>query len=523
MMCVRAVQDVETLTATVDLDEVTSYRASMASLQEQASSTERIPSVEVNFALCGMPEAFLPMRLSDEIAPRRCAQPWQCLLTSRLHGRRFLPRYVHVCRSRSTSSCKVASVQQQRTAAPEERSRHTRSALESVFEQLRHAYRYIPEEEIAYGPAAWMWDYLRRCGACGFLLPLSGGADSSSTAAIVGVMCGMVVDAVNEGDARVRDDALRCARSATLWRFCVCLLKQMVLRLSSQTPNVAEASAWALAVSIGEAHCCACLVVACRIGGYAEGEEVTDAQDLAKRVFTSVFMGTANSSVDTRARSKQLAAEIGCTHVDANIDGAVAAMEALFSTITGALASIPFDNVRVSRPDLVPSCCEVIDKHRSHASRACLRFLCGTLCEAHCSIVRPAGRAPRFASAGGSRAENVALQNIQARLRMVVAFLLAQLLPWVRGRPGFMLVLGSANVDELLRGYLTKYDCSSADINPIGGISKADLRSFLRWAAMHLGYKSLADVEAAPPTAELEPIVEGAPSTPCRTAPPPPV
>ena len=106
---------------------------------------------------------------------------------------------------------------------------------------------------------------------------------------------------------------------------------------------------------------------------------------------------------------------------------------------------------------------------------------------------------------------------------MVVAFLLAQLLPWVRGRPGFMLVLGSANVDELLRGYLTKYDCSSADVNPIGGISKADLRSFLRWAAVHLGYKSLADVEAAPPTAELEPIVEGARSTLCRTAPQPSV
>lgn len=35
---------------------------------------------------------------------------------------------------------------------------------------------------------------------------------------------------------------------------------------------------------------------------------------------------------------------------------------------------------------------------------------------------------------------------------MVLAFLLAQLTPWVRGRPGFLLVLGSANVDECLRG-----------------------------------------------------------------------
>lgn len=31
------------------------------------------------------------------------------------------------------------------------------------------------EEEIALGPAAWCWDYLRRCGAAGFFLPLSGG------------------------------------------------------------------------------------------------------------------------------------------------------------------------------------------------------------------------------------------------------------------------------------------------------------------------------------------------------------
>ena len=52
----------------------------------------------------------------------------------------------------------------------------------------------------------------------------------------------------------------------------------------------------------------------------------------------------------------------------------------------------------------------------------------------------------------------------------------------MRGRPGGLLVLGSANVDEALRGYMTKYDCSSADINPIGGFSKTDLKSFLRLA-----------------------------------------
>ena len=67
---------------------------------------------------------------------------------------------------------------------------------------------------------------------------------------------------------------------------------------------------------------------------------------------------------------------------------------------------------------------------------------------------------------------------------MVLAYMFAQLLPWTRGRSGGLLVLGSANVDERygrstcfilpgtmrmanyalsrsLRGYLTKYDCSS--------------------------------------------------------------
>lgn len=33
-------------------------------------------------------------------------------------------------------------------------------------------------------------------------------------------------------------------------------------------------------------------------------------------------------------------------------------------------------------------------------------------------------------------------------------------------------MLGSSNIAESLRGYMTKYDCSSADINPIGGINK---------------------------------------------------
>ena len=65
------------------------------------------------------------------------------------------------------------------------------------------------------------------------------------------------------------------------------------------------------------------------------------------------------------------------------------------------------------------------------------------------------GVKPRFRVHGGSGAENLALQNIQARLRMVVAYLFAQLMPWVRGRQGGLLVLGSASTYQRYAGILS--------------------------------------------------------------------
>ena len=33
---------------------------------------------------------------------------------------------------------------------------------------------HTPEEECCLGPACWLWDYMRRTGAAGYFLPLSG-------------------------------------------------------------------------------------------------------------------------------------------------------------------------------------------------------------------------------------------------------------------------------------------------------------------------------------------------------------
>jgi NAD+ synthase (glutamine-hydrolysing) len=58
-------------------------------------------------------------------------------------------------------------------------------------------------EEICHAPAVWLWDYLRRSGARGFLIPLSGGADSASVAAIVASMCDIVFKTINQGNIYV--------------------------------------------------------------------------------------------------------------------------------------------------------------------------------------------------------------------------------------------------------------------------------------------------------------------------------
>lgn len=53
-----------------------------------------------------------------------------------------------------------------------------------------------------------------------------------------------------------------------------------------------------------------------------------------------------------------------------------------------------------------------------------------------------------------------------------------------------------------------KYDCSSADINPIGSIDKSDLKRFIAWSETNFDIHCLQEFLDAIPTAELEPISE---------------
>lgn len=319
-----SLDDVEVITATLDLEDVRSYRGELCQPQMEVQQ-KPCYRVKVNFSLSTSNDVYLPTH-----------QPIQLLF-------------------------------------------HT------------------PEEEISLGPACWLWDYLRRSGQGGFLLPLSGGVDSSSTACIVYCMCVLLCQAVHDGNSQVLKDV------------------RSVVGDDSYTP--------------------------------------LNPKELCARIFTTCYMASENSSQDTCSRARELAGQIGSTHMNISIDMAVKGILGIFSVVTGRL--------------------------------------------------------PQFRANGGSNRENLALQNVQARVRMVLAYLFAQLSLWARGKPVGLLVLGSANVDESLTGYFTKYDCSSADINPIGGISKTDLKSFLVYCTEKFHLTALSGILAAPPTAELEPLKDG--------------
>lgn len=367
-----SLQDVEVITATVDLDTVRSFRGNAASLQEQSSRTDAYPSIDI--------------------------------------------RHFSLRDAKSTGH-------DIHTILPES--------------EIKQSRIHTPEEECCKGPACWLWDYMRRSGAAGFLLPLSGGADSAAVAAIVHVMCTMVAEAVLAGNQQVIDD-----------------VKRIFMLNHASSSLLEEASPNSKSYIRNHLLKDSFEVQDVTVGNEVDQEKVKlFAKEISYQVLHTIYMGTTNSSWNTQDRAKRLANSIHCYHNTLFIDEVVASVLKIFSLLTG--------------------------------------------------------KTPRYLVQGGTMPEDLALQNIQARIRMVMAYLCAQLFPWLRGNTGFLLVLGSANVDEALRGYMTKYDCSSADLNPIGGISKVDLKKMLLWISEHHQVEVLKEIATAQPTAELRPMAEG--------------
>jgi NAD+ synthase (glutamine-hydrolysing) len=94
-------------------------------------------------------------------------------------------------------------------------------------------------------------------------------------------------------------------------------------------------------------------------------------------------------------------------------------------------------------------------------------------------------------------ADDIPLQNIQARVRAPGVWFMANL------QGG--LLLTTSNRSEAAVGYATMDGDTAGGLAPLGGVDKATLINWLRWAETALGIPGLRYVNNLQPTAELRP------------------
>ncbi|MDR3459240.1 MAG: NAD(+) synthase [Verrucomicrobiae bacterium] len=238
----------------------------------------------------------------------------------------------------------------------------------------------LKEEEFLRAEALALFDYLRKSRSQGFVVSLSGGADSAAVTCLVALSLEMAL-------AELGADGIKAK-----------------LAHVRQLP-----------------------------------EKITP-KNLAAALLTTAYQATANSGAVTRAAARTIAAAVGARHLEL----------------------------------------EVEPIHQGY-----LRAIESAL-----------GRKLDW------QQDDLALQNIQARVRSPGIWLLANL--------NNSLLLATSNRSEAAVGYATMDGDTSGGLSPIAGIDKAFLRQWLRWletagpAGLH-PVPALQVVNAQAPTAELRP------------------
>lgn len=227
-------------------------------------------------------------------------------------------------------------------------------------------------EELVRATSLALFDYLRKSKSKGFVLSLSGGADSS---------------------------------------MCAVLVAEMVRRASAEL-------GWE---------------VFCRETGITP---VADVKSAVNKLLSCAYQGTDNSSSSTLHSAKQLAESIGAEFHQWNI-----------------------------QPE--------VDSYVSKIETALKRET-------------------------SWETDDISLQNIQARARSPIIWLLANIKRSI--------LLTTSNRSEGDVGYATMDGDTSGSLAPIAGIHKTFILQWLRWAEKELGYAGLNPVNNLQPTAELRPL-----------------
>ncbi len=253
-------------------------------------------------------------------------------------------------------------------------------ALSALEEAAWESSSSLKEEEFARAVALGLFDYLRKSRSRGFVVSLSGGADSTAVVCLIALMVRFALEDVGASTLRQR--------------------------LS-------------------------------HIPGLPEGDEP---RAFVKRLCTTIYQATTNSGEVTRRAAREVAGALGARHVEVDVDELVRGYVALGERALGRSLSWQTDDI--------------------------------------------------------------ALQNIQARVRAPSAWLLAN----VQGA----LLLSTSNRSEAAVGYATMDGDTAGGLSPIAGIDKAFLRRWLSWLEQagpdgRGAVPTLALVNVQEPTAELRP------------------
>ena len=238
----------------------------------------------------------------------------------------------------------------------------------------------IKEEEFTRAVSLGLFDYMRKSYSKGFVISLSGGADSAAIASICYMMIRFGIESIG------------------LEKF-----KQ-------------------------------------KLAYFKEIQDCKSAEEIAQHMITTAYQPTENSGEVTRNAASSLANAINTTHYELDVNPI-------------------FKNYR-----------EIIE---------------GQL-----------GRKLTWET------DDVALQNIQARVRAPSVWMLANIKN--------ALLLSTSNRSEAAVGYATMDGDTSGGLSPIAGIDKAFLRKWLRWLEKegisgHINIPALSAINAQQPTAELRP------------------
>ena len=297
-------------------------------------------------------------------------------------------------------------------------------------------------EEIVDAASCWLWDYLHRSGAAGFMLPLSGGADSASVALIVYVMSEKVIEDV-------------------------------LPRLTTEYSSVN----WGVIQNLKKSR------------NYTSNE-------VCSQILDCVYLPNSTvSGSETQIRSESLATSISTkdnwksVDIKSFYDAAKGKMEEIFNFFPDSnIYATIYDESKSKSKSKVNT---VINYHRN---------------KRNLKISETKSWIPLNFS--------LADENIQARLRMLLTYLISQIITGLKNQNGFKLNLACSNSDEVLIGYYTKYDASAGDLNPIGSLPKKYVNKILQYYSLKYGQgksikENLSDVLfetwIAIPTAELKP------------------